>query len=201
MGVLHPYPVRLLLGADGAYLVVGRTPFPLDKHSGVDDVGEDALDGHILPFRPLPGAESCLEVDALHPLVVHRGGDAAGIEPPRYLQDGEPVLEHPEDHGHDLGGVLVHQQSVFILRGFFVAVGGKAAHILALFPFDLQAGAYLDGDVPAVDVVHQHLERQGDGVGTRSGGHAVVVVVDGNIADAHRGENLFQIVPGVDIVP
>ena len=50
-------------------------------------------------------------------------------------------------------------------------------------------------------VLYQILEGKGDDIGTASGCHAVVVVVDGDIADAHRRENLFQIVSGVDIVP
>ena len=46
-------------------------------------------------------------------------------------------------------------------------------------------GAYLDGYVPAVDVIYQVLEGKGDDIGAASGRHAVVVVVDGDIADAH----------------
>ena len=40
-------------------------------------------------------------------------------------------------------------------------------------------------------VLYQILEGKGDDIGTASGCHAVVVVVDGDIADAHRRENLF----------
>ena len=201
VGVLHPHPVCLLLGARHPDFMVRRPPPPLDEYPGVDDVGEYPLDGHILPFRPLLRAEGRLEADALHPFVLHRRGDAAGVEPPGDLQDGETVLIHPEDQGNDIGCRLIHQQAVLILRGFPIPEGDEAAHILALLALDLQAGAYLDGDVAAVDVIYQVFERKGDDIGTASGRHAVVVVVDGDIADAHRREYLLQVVPGVDIVP
>ena len=200
MGVLHPHPIGFLLGARHPDLVVRRTPPPLDEHPCVDDVGEDPLDGHILPLRPLLCAERRFKARALHPLVLHRRGDAAGVEPPCDFQDGETVLIHPEDHRHDLGRHLVHQQAVFILRGFPVSEGDEAAHILALFALDLQAGAYLDGDIAAVDVVYQIAEGQCDVVRAASGRHTVIVVVDGDIPDAHGREDLFQIVSGIDIV-
>ena len=201
MGVLHPHPIGLLPGARHPDFMVRRSPPPLDEYPGVDDVGEYPLHGHILPLRPLLRAEGRLEADALHPLVLHRCGDAAGVEPPGNFQDRETVLIHPEDQGNDLGCRLVHQQTVLILRGFPIPEGDEAAHILALLALDLQAGAYLDGYVPAVDVIYQVLEGKGDDIGTASGRHAVVVVIDGDIADAHRRENLLQVVPGVDIVP
>ena len=201
VGVLHPHPVCLLLGARHPDFMVRRPPPSLDEYPGVDDVGEYPLDGHIFPLCALLCAEGRLKADALHPFVLHRRGDAAGVEPPGNFQDRETVLIHPEDHRNNFSGVIVHQQAVLVLRGFPIPEGDEAAHILALLALDLQAGAYLDGYVPAVDVIYQVLEGEGDDIGAATGRHAVVVVVDGDIADAHRREYLLQVVPGVDIVP
>ena len=151
---------------------VRRPPPSLDEYPGVDDVGEYPLDGHILPLRPLLCAEGRLEADALHPFVLHRRGDAAGVEPPGNFQDRETVLIHPEDHRNNFSGVIVHQQAVLVLRGFPIPEGDEAAHILALLALDLQAGAYLDGYVAAVDVIEHRLLGKGKANRQKSSIHA-----------------------------
>ena len=70
----------------------------------------------------------------------------------------------------------------------------------ALQQIDL-AAADLDGDILGIGVVHQIFEGQHHIVCGGAFRHAVVIVIDSNEADPHKGKNFFQVFTGFDIVP
>lgn len=49
-------------------------------------------------------------------------------------------------------------------------------------------------------VVHQVLEGQRDGIRCAPRSHAVIAVIDGDVPDAQRREDLLQIVPGINVI-
>ena len=65
-----------------------------------------------------------------------------------------------EDLPDNGGGFLVHQQMVFVLRVFLIPERGDTAGKLALLGFQKVRGMYLLGNILAVHLVEDVLERR-----------------------------------------
>ena len=97
--------------------------------------------------------------------------------------------------------ILVYHQTVFVPFIFAVAVDCIATDELSFAPFHVQLAAHLDGNIPAVGIVQQILERNHNAVRLATlGVRIVIVVIDGNEANPHHGKNLFQILSHLDVV-
>ena len=89
-----------------------------------------------------------------------------------------------EDIPHDVRGVFVCHQTVFVCFVFQIAVHGKCADVLTALALDLKLSADFHGNIPAVGFVYEILERNDKLVRGVFSAEAVVVVVDGDKAHA-----------------
>ena len=133
-------------------------------------------------------------------LIFHRRENTHLIQSGSDAPDGDAVLIHGKYHLHILADRFINNELVLILRGLLVAVGSKSTYKLAAFLLDLQAGTDFHGDVLAVGIVNQVLERNDEGVRLRIAGQTVVSIVDGNKPDAELRKDLLKIAPAVDVV-
>lgn len=85
-----------------------------------------------------------------------------------------------EDIPHDVRGVLVCHQTVFVRFVLQIAVHGKRADILTALALDLKLGADFHGNIPAVGFVYEVFERNDKLVRSVFSAETVVVVVDGD---------------------
>ena len=83
---------------------------------------------------------------------------------------------------HDICGIFVYDQVVFICVVLQIAVHGKCADILAALALDLKLGTDFHGNIPAVGFVYEILERNDKLVRNVFPAETVVVVVDGDEA-------------------
>ena len=81
-----------------------------------------------------------------------------------------------------------------------VPVGGKSAEVFSALALDLKLAPNLDGYVPAVSLVYQVFEGNHQIVGAAAFALTVIVVVDGNKADAKERKNLLNVFPGVQVI-
>ena len=133
-------------------------------------------------------------------LVFHRGQDAHLIQTLCNAPDGETILVHGKDHLHIFADRFIDDELVFVLRRFHVAVGCERADELSALLLDFQTASDFHGDVLAVGIVNQVLERDNKGVGLRIAGQTVIRIVDCDEADAELRENLLNVASAVDVV-
>ena len=93
-----------------------------------------------------------------------------------------------EDLPDNGGGFLVHQQMVFVLRVFLIPERGDTAGKLALLGFQKVRGMYLLGNILAVHLIQDILER-GDVVVIPQG---VDTVIHGNIAVSYTHLDVYK---------
>ena len=86
---------------------------------------------------------------------------------------------------------------VFVIRVFLVAEGGKAAGKLAFLRFQQIRGMNLLGNILAVHLVEDVLERRNVVVVP----HGVDTVIHGDIPDAVAGEEIFNQEAGLQVIP
>ena len=105
------------------------------------------------------------------------------------------------DRADNICCILVYHQTVFVPFVFAVAVDCITANELTFAPFHVQLAAHLDGNIPAVGIVQQILERNYNAVRIAAlGVRIVIVVVDGDEANPHHGKNLFQILSHLNVI-
>lgn len=89
-----------------------------------------------------------------------------------------------EDVPHDICGVFIYDQVIFVRFIFQIAVDGKCADILAALALDLKLSTDFHGNIPAVSFVYEIFERDDKLVRSVFSAETVVVVVDGDKAHA-----------------
>ena len=88
------------------------------------------------------------------------------------------------DRADNICCILVYHQTVFVPFVFAVAVDCITADELTFAPFHVQLAAHLDGNIPAVGIVQQILERNYNAVRIAALGVRIgIVVVDGDEAN------------------
>ena len=85
-----------------------------------------------------------------------------------------------KDVPHDICGIFIYDQVIFVCFIFQIAVHGKCADILAALALDLKLGADFHGNIPAVGFIYEILERNDKLVRSVFSAETVIVVVDGN---------------------
>ena len=200
MGILYAHPLFRRPVNDGFDLIVGRGTLSLLHDTEIDLILQNAPHGRGRPPGFIVDTIAGLILHAPAPLVLHRRGDAQGVE---FIGDG--LAAHAGDPPgknlpHHVGGLGIHHQSVFIFRIFGITVGGEGADELSVAPLDVKMAAYLDGRVPAVGVVDQIFEGQDQAAGgVQIGG--IITVVDGDKAHAQGWEQFFNIPARLDVFP
>ena len=96
------------------YLVVGRSSLSLGQVAKVNFIFQNPCDRVILPLRDITPPKRCLEAHTLLTFVFHWCGDATLVQTLGDLQNRKPIFEHSKNHCHDLGGIIVHNQPIFI---------------------------------------------------------------------------------------
>ena len=200
MRIFNLDPLGFILAFHNADFVVGSAALALRQNADINLVGENTLDGFVRPFCGIAGFEDGIELHTGGMLVFHRGQDAHLVQTLCNAPNGEPVLVHGEDHLHIFADRFIHDELVFVLRRFHVAVRRERADELTTFLFDFQTASDFHGDVLAVRIVNQVFERDNKGVGLRITGQTVIRIIDCDEANAKLRENLFNVAPAVDVV-
>ena len=201
VGVLHPCPVLGgLLHQIFQLVVVGLLP-PLDQHPGVGFIRQDTdhrLGGPLglQAVRCAPGGVGQAPAD----LIGQRGEDPALVQLPGDFLRAGPVDAAAVNLPDHMGGVLVDDQMILVIRVLPVAVDRTGPHVVPVFSLALQGAPGFYRDIMAVGVVEQVFQRHVQIVpGAFMGG--VDAVIDGDEAYTVLGENLFQIAAGLDVLP
>ena len=133
-------------------------------------------------------------------LVFHWGQDAHLVQTLCNAPNGEAVLVHGKDHLHIFADRFIHDELVFVLRRFHVAVRRERADELTALLLDFQTASDFHGDVLAVRIVNQVFERDNKGVGLRITGQTVIRIIDCDEAYAELREYLLNVASAVDVV-
>lgn len=200
MGIFNLYPLSLILALYDADFVVGCSALALCQNADIDFIGEDTLDCFVCPFCDVAGLKDGIELDPRRMLVFHWRENAHLVQPVCDTANGKSVLIHGENHLHILTDGLIHNKLVLILRGFLVSVGSERTNKLTVLLLDLQTGSDFHGNILAVGVVYQILERNNKGVRLRIAGETVIGIVDGNKSDTKLRENLLKVAATVNVV-
>ena len=105
------------------------------------------------------------------------------------------------DRADNICCILVYHQTVFVPFVFAVTIDCVATDEFPFAPFHVQLAAHLDGNIPAVGIVQQILERNHNAVRIAAlGVRIVIVVIDGDETNPHHRENLFQIFSHLDVI-
>ena len=105
-----------------------------------------------------------------------------------------------KDVPHDICGIFIYDQVIFVRFIFQIAVYGKCADVLAALALDLKLGADFHGNIPAVGFIYEILERNDKLVRGVFPAKAVVVVIDGDEPHAQKGKYLLDVFAGVQII-
>ena len=178
MGIFNLDPLSLILALYDADFVVGSSTLALCQNADIDFIGEDTLDCLVCPFCDVAGLEDGIELDPRRMLVFHWRENAHLVQPVCDTANGKAVLIHGEDHLHILTHGLIHNKLVLILRGFPVSVGSERTNKLTVLLLDLQTGSDFHGNILAVGVVYQILERNNKGVRLWIAGETVMLSIE-----------------------
>ena len=200
MRIFYLDPLGFILAFHNADFVVGSAALALRQNADINLVGENTLDGFVCPFCGIAGLEDGIELHTGGMLVFHWGQDAHLVQTLCNAPNGEAVLVHGKDHLHIFADRFIHDELVFVLRRFHVAVRRERADELTALLLDFQTASDFHGDVLAVRIVNQVFERDNKGVGLRITGQTVIRIIDCDEAYAELRENLFNVASAVDVV-
>ena len=201
MGVCNTAPLFRRLVNTGLDFVIGRRFSALNHCPNIEFVFQDAEHRHSGPFRHFVELEAGFEVQPNGFLILHGRQYALAVELVRDSLGAHTIQLPAENLSNSFGGSFVNDELVFILRVLTVAIGSKGTDKIAISALYSLAAADLDGDILGIGVVHQIFEGQHHIVCGGAFRHAVVIVIDSNEADPHKGKNFFQVFTGFDIVP
>ena len=170
MRIFNLDPLGFILALHNADFVVGSTALALSQNTDINLVGENTLDGFVCPFCGIAGLEDGIELHTGGMLVFHWRQNAHLIQTLCNAPDGETVLVHGKDHLHIFADRFIDDELVFVLWRFHVTVRCERADELTALLLDFQTASDFHGDVLAVGIVNQVLERDYKGVGLRIAG-------------------------------
>ena len=200
MRIFNLDPLGFILAFHDADFVVGSAALALSQNADINLVGENTLDGFVCPFCGIAGFEDGIELHTGGMLVFHWGQDAHLVQTLCNAPNGEAVLVHGKDHLHIFADRFIHDELVFVLRRFHVAVRGERTDELTALLLDFQTASDFHGDVLAVRIVNQVFERDNKGVGLRITGQTVIRIIDCDEAYAELREYLLNVTSAVDVV-
>ena len=114
------------------------------------------------------------------------------------MGSAEPLQPLSENIPHHVSGVFVNFQALVLITGFYISVDGKRTHKITAAPFHIQGAPGLNGNVPAVCLVHNVFYRNREIVGSVI--LCVHVIIDGDKADAVGGKYPAHIASGLYVL-
>ena len=114
------------------------------------------------------------------------------------LSGAHAIKLHAVNVAHDAGRIFIRHKLILVVLRLSIAVNRARAYIFAVLPFNIDGGARLDGNVPAVGIVDDRLD----------GYHKVIAVImerinaisESDKADTISRKNAAQIAPGFDVL-
>jgi len=194
----RPFVLRLYHGL--LDFVIGRCGFTLHQRSGIDLILENPVDRNGTPQSDLLRLETGALLWAIRLLVLNRRRDIGVIKPVCDLSRRQPLYLPLENVLHNRRGNRVNHQLVLVVRWSQIPENHTRADKLSVPSLRIKVWSDLDGDVTAIGIVHQVLERKDKLVVCRSGLCAVIVVVDCNKANTEAGEYLLDVVTSLNIL-
>ena len=183
MGIFCPRPLALRLHYGLFNLVVWRRGFALHQCSGINLVLENAIYRNGAPQSNLLRLETGALLWAIRFLVFNRRKDIGVIKPVCDLSRRQPFYLPLENILHNRRSNRVNHQLVLVVRWSQIPENHTRADKLSIPSLCIKVWSDFDGDVTAIGIVHQVLERKDKLVVCRSGLCAVIVVVDCNKAN------------------
>ena len=150
MGVWNDHPILLRHRLDVMHLVAFHPAAALDQVPGVDAVCQERID---YPRPPQGIRRPPARWQPLCPPVGRWAGNVMLVEIEGDGPFGRTLQEQGEDELYHLGGIGIDHQLVLILRGFYIAVRGKGADVLAVPPLVVEHLPDLFGSLKAVVVI------------------------------------------------
>ena len=200
MSVFCPRPFALRFNHSLFNLVVRRSGFALYQCSGINLVLENTIYRNGTPQSNLLRLETGALLWAICLLIFNRRRDICIIEPVCDLSRRQPLYLPLENVLHNRRSNRVNHQLVLVVRWSQIPKKHTRADKLSIPSFCIKVWSDLDGDVTAIGIVHQVLERKDKLVVCRSGLCAVIVVVDCNKANTEAGEYLLDVVTSLNIL-
>ena len=127
-------------------------------------------------------------------------GYALIIEPLRDSGDAHALGSPPEYLPDDGSRCFIRFQLMRVVRALAVAVGSPRPNEIAVFLLRRQRGAGLSGNVLAVNLVDEILQRHKIAVRAPLGGEGIEAVVDGDETHPKEGKDALQIIAGLLVV-
>nr|WP_300797784.1 hypothetical protein [uncultured Acetatifactor sp.] len=104
-----------------------------------------------------------------------------------------PLDAHIKDISDHFCRCRIYHQFSFSLLVPKIAIYRKASYVVSTFLPYFYLASHFDGNITAVRIVHEVFERQDDIICLAVHMFTVIVVIDGNKAHSHEGENLLDI--------
>ena len=180
VGIRNGRPFAFRLCDTLSHLVAGGGLLALNEHAGVDRIFQDTEHGVGRPYRLRVRLEGSGELHAERFLVLHRREHSVAVQTGGNVLRTHALQLPRKDVPHDICGIFVYDQVIFVCFILQIAVHGKCADILAALALDLKLGTDFHGNIPAVGFVYEILEWNDKLVRSVFSTEAVVVVVDGN---------------------
>ena len=159
VGVRNDCPFAFRLCDALSHLVAGCGFFSLNEYACVDRIFQDTQHGVGRPYRLRVRLKGSGELHAKRFLVLHRREHPIVVQTAGYVLRTHALQLPRKDVPHDICGVFIYDQVIFVRFIFQIAVDGKCANVLAALALDLKLGADFHGNIPAVSFVYEILER------------------------------------------
>ena len=181
MGALYPDPFRGRLILTLFQFEVRRGLLSLNQRSGIGFILQDTDNSSSGPFTVLAIriAAFCMW-HPIVPLICQRGEYAHPVQLVCDMGSAEPLQTLSENIPHHIGGIFVNFQALMLITDFYIAVNRKGSYKIAAAPFHFQGAPGLDGNIPAVSLVHNVFHGNREVIGSIV--FRVHVIVDGDKA-------------------
>ena len=181
--------------------VIDLLPPALHHRSSVDFIFQNPQHLNRLPLCMSASFEPTVIIQAAQPFVLAGSQHVLAVQLLGNRLCAHSFQFSAVNRADNICCILVYHQTVFVPFVFAVAVDCITADELTFAPFHVQLAAHLDGNIPAVGIVQQILERNYNAVRIAAlGVRIVIVIVDGDEANPHHGKNLFQILSHLNVI-
>ena len=181
--------------------VIDFLPPALHHRPGVDFIFQNPKYLNRLPLRMSASFEATVIVQTAQPFVLAGGQHILAVQ-----LFGNRLCAHSfqfsaVDRTNNIRCIIVYYQPILISFIFAITIDCIAADELSFAPFHVQLAAHLDGNIPAVRIVQQILKWNHNVVRIAAlSVRIIIVVIDGDEANPHHREDLFQILSHLNVV-
>ena len=199
MGSCNSDPFTLILENLGLGLVIGGRALSLHHNTSVYFIFQNSPDRNMAPFCNRRFLEGRFKAESLRPLVLQGGQDSFPVE--SFCDTvGAVSINFPTENVTDNGRrIVIDQKTILVLRILPVTIDGEVGDALSLLPLDRQVASDLNGNVTAVRIIDQILERDQQAIRMPLVCR-VIVIVHRNEAHPQLREQFFDILATINIV-